>query len=198
MTTCPYNTSLLTPLQMAAADRAAMLEGVSGIQLMESAGAAVARAISERWSMRPVLVVCGPGNNGGDGFVAARHLQAIGWTVRIAIWGKKESLSPDAAHHAALWKGPLEPLTPESLDAAGLVVDALLGAGLSRPLTGSLAAFVGALANSKLPVCAVDMPSGVDGATGEVRGVAAPAELTVTFFRKKPGHLLMPGKAYCG
>ena len=190
--------ALLTPAQMGAADRAAEAAGSSGIAMMEAAGAAVAVAIGERWTMQPVTILSGPGNNGGDGFVAARHLQAAGWPVKVALLGTRETLIGEAAHAAALWSGGLEPFDPESLDGAGIVVDAIFGAGLARPLEGQALIMIDALKVRKIPACAVDVPSGLDGASGMVLGDAAPAELTVTFFRKKPGHLLYPGRALCG
>jgi hydroxyethylthiazole kinase-like uncharacterized protein yjeF len=192
------STALLTPGQMAQADQGAILGGTSGIALMEAAGTAVAHAVAARWSKRPVLIACGPGNNGGDGFVAARHLRGAGWPVTVGVLDGGGPSTGDAAHHAALWDGPLEPLSIDSLTGAELLVDALFGAGLSRPLEGSAAQFIAALKDSAIPVCAVDMPSGLDGRSGAVLGNAAPAELTVTFFRKKPGHVLMPGKSLCG
>jgi len=190
--------ALLTPAQMGAADRAAEAAGVPGVAMMEAAGGAVAVAIGERWPMRPVTVLCGPGDNGGDGFVVARHLNAAGWPVKVALLGALEKLRGDAAHAASLWKGGLVPFTPDGLDGAGVVVDAIFGAGLSRPLEGQAAIMVEALKARGVPICAVDVPSGLDGASGMVRGLAAPADLTVTFFRKKPGHLLYPGRGLCG
>ncbi|MGB3289078.1 MAG: NAD(P)H-hydrate dehydratase [Burkholderiaceae bacterium] len=192
------HTALLTPGQMAMADQAAIRHGASGVALMEAAGAAVARAVAAHFSRRPVLIACGPGNNGGDGFVAARHLRKAGWPVTVGLLDGKRPVSGDAAHHAAQWDGRVEPLSIAMLDGAGLVVDALFGAGLSRPLAGNAAEFIAALAQRDIPVCAVDVPSGVDGGSGAILGVAAPADLTVSFFRKKPGHVLMPGKRLCG
>ena len=189
---------LLTPAQMGRADQAAMLAGSSGIELMEAAGQAVAQAVLARWSRRLVVVLCGPGNNGGDGFVAARHLAAQGWTVRVGLLGTQELLVGDAAHHAALWQGKVEPLSPQLLDGAELIIDAVFGAGLARPVTGVVRDIIEMLIKRRLPICAIDVPSGLDGATGAVQGIAAPAQLTVTFFRKKPGHLLFPGRQLCG
>ena len=187
--------ALLTPAQMGDADRAA---GIRGADLMEAAGGAVAAAIGARWPMRPVTVLCGPGNNGGDGFVAARHLDAAGWPVTVAFLGARDKLSGDAAHAASLWKGDVASFTPDCLDGAGVIVDAIFGAGLSRPLAGPAVILVEAMKSRRIPICAVDVPSGLDGASGLVRGAAAAADLTVTFFRKKPGHLLYPGRGLCG
>lgn len=190
--------ALLTPAEMTQADNAAIALGIGGVTLMEAAGLAVAKAIQERWSPRPLTVLCGPGNNGGDGFVAARHLALQGWPVTVGLLGAREALSGDAAHHASLWTGAIHPLSASLLEGAHLVIDALFGAGLSRALRGVARDVVQALSRTQIPVCAVDMPSGLDGSTGQVLGVAAPAALTVTFFRRKPGHVLLPGRVLCG
>ena len=191
-------TELLTVAEMAAADAAAMAGGISGETLMEAAGTALAEAIRERWSRRPVTVLCGPGNNGGDGFVAARLLADAGWTARLALLGDRERLKGDAALMAARWNGPVEPLDEHSLDGAELVVDGLFGAGLGRPLDGVALLTIEAVVARRLDCVAIDMPSGVHGDSGAIWGAAAPAVLTVTFFRRKPGHLLLPGRALCG
>src|SRR5579859_6777552 len=189
--------ALLTPQQMGEADRLTIASGVAGTLLMENAGRAVADAISRRFSPRPVAVLCGPGNNGGDGFVAARHLAAAGWPVRLGLLGPRERLTGDAASHAAHWSGPVEPMAPALLEDAGLVVDAIFGAGLARPVGGAAKETLRAAAAARLPVIAIDTPSGVHGDSGEDLG-AVQAELTVTFERKKPGHLLLPGRSLCG
>ncbi|HEX4195215.1 MAG TPA: NAD(P)H-hydrate dehydratase [Stellaceae bacterium] len=193
-----FDNALLTPEEMGRADKAAVAGGASEIALMEAAGRAVADAVAARWSARPVTVLCGPGNNGGDGFVAARHLAMEGWPVRLALLGDRERLTGPAAHHAARYRGAVEALSPEVIAGASVVIDALFGAGLSRAIDGRARAVIEAVAESGIPVAAVDVPSGVDGATGAVRGVAPKADLTVTFFRKKPGHLLYPGRGLCG
>ncbi len=190
-------TALLTAAQMAQADALTLASGISAAALMENAGRPVAQAIQARWSPRPVLVLCGPGSNGGDGFVAARRLAEAGWPVRVALLVPRETLRGAAAHHAALWRGPVEPLTPAALDGAALVVDAIFGAGLSRALDGAAAQTLAESAVRRLTVIAVDVPSGLMGDTGVDLG-AAPAVLTVTCFRKKPGHLLQPGRRLCG
>jgi len=191
------DTALLTATQMAQADRLTEASGISGTALMENAGRPVAEAIMQRWTPRPVLVLCGPGSNGGDGFVAARRLVEADWPVRVALLVLRENLRGAAAHHAGLWRGPVEALTPESLDGAELIVDAIFGAGLSRPLEGAAAQTLAAAAARKLTIVAVDVPSGLMGDTGANVG-AVPCALTVTCFRKKPGHLLQPGRSLCG
>ena len=189
---------MLTPQQMAEADRLTIAGGVPGNLLMEKAGRGVADMISRHWLVQPVLALCGPGNNGGDGFVAARVLAERGWPVRVALLGSISALRGDAAESAASWPGAVEPLTPAALDGAGLVLDGIFGAGLTRPVEGASRAVIEALAERRVPVVAIDVPSGVDGASGEVRGIAPQAAATVTFFRKKPGHLLLPGRSHCG
>ncbi len=194
----PADGVLLTPARMGEADRRTIARGTPGIVLMERAGRAIVRAITARFPPGPTLVACGPGNNGGDGWVVARRLAALGWPVTVASLVDPARLRGDAALARARWSGPMTRTLPPDLDAGWLVVDALFGAGLDRPLEGEARAWVERIAGSGAPVVAVDVPSGVDGATGEVRGAAAPARLTVTFCRPKPGHLLLPGRDLVG
>jgi len=194
----PFDHALLTPAEMAAADHAAVASGVSEAELMDAAGRAVAEAVQRRWSKRPVGVLCGPGNNGGDGFAAARYLAIEGWPVRLGLLGARAQLTGAAAHHAARYRGEVEPLTPALLDGAAIAIDAIFGAGLSRPVDGAARTMIEALIERRIATLAVDVPSGVDGASGAIRGIAPQAQATVTFFRKKPGHLLFPGRACCG
>lgn len=190
--------ALLTIAQMYRADALAMAGGRDGVALMEAAGWCVARAIRRRWRPRRVTVLCGPGNNGGDGFVVARLLRRAGWPVRLGLLGEAARLKGDAAVHAARWEGEMEAATPALLGRCDLVVDALFGAGLARPLDGMALALVEEIGRRGIPCVAVDVPSGVHGDSGAVLGAAPQAALTVTFFRKKPGHLLLPGRALCG
>ncbi len=190
--------TLLSVAEMYAADQAAMAAGVSGITLMEAAGKGVADEILEQFGSEPVAVLCGPGNNGGDGFVIARHLRAAGAPVRLALLGDKARLKGDAAAMAKRWRGKVWPMSPDVLDGAALVVDAIFGAGLTRDVDGAARDVLAAAADRGLPSVAVDVPSGVHGDTGEICGYALPAAMTVTFFRPKPGHLLLPGRRCCG
>lgn len=188
-----YARALLTPAQMYRADALAVEAGTSSLTLMENAGRAVAEEMLRRFGACRALVLCGPGNNGGDGFVVARYLRDWGWPVRVALFGEPASLKGDAAIMAERWGGPFEAVT--STSNTDLIIDALFGAGLSKPLPEKLRALI---ADVKVPVIAIDVPSGLDGATGQALPQAFQATLTVTFFRKKPGHVLMPGRAQCG
>jgi NAD(P)H-hydrate epimerase len=188
---------LLTAAEVGALDRAAAESGISGETLMENAGLAVARAATLRFpGAARVLVLAGPGKNGGDGYVAARRLAESGIAVTVAASGP--SAPGDAAEAAARWQGRVVPLAEADPASADLAIDALFGAGLSRPVEGAAAAALARVAASGLPVLAVDLPSGVDADTGRALGTAIRADLTVTFVRPRPGHLLMPGRAIAG
>jgi ADP-dependent NAD(P)H-hydrate dehydratase / NAD(P)H-hydrate epimerase len=187
---------IITVAQMRAIDEACARAGMATRTLMENAGRAVADAIVRRFTPRPVVVLCGPGNNGGDGWVAARALEQQGWPVWVETLVPRESLKGDAADAAAAWSGETFALGATRREA-DLHVDALFGAGLSRPLEGEAARLAAALPRER--VIAVDAPSGIDGDSGEALGDAHfSAALTVTFVRKKPAHVLMPGRAFCG
>jgi hydroxyethylthiazole kinase-like uncharacterized protein yjeF len=190
---------LLTAKDMSEAERLAIAGGVPGMTLMENAGSAVAEEVSRRFpDARNVTVLCGPGNNGGDGFVASRLLQEKGYTVRLGLLGDVSRLLGDAAAMAKRWNGAIEALSGDLLEGAEIIVDGLFGAGLARDIEGEAAKLIEAVNNSAIPVIAIDVPSGIDGTTGAVRGVAIDALATVTFVRLKPGHLLYPGRSYCG
>lgn len=190
---------LLTTDEMSRADRMAVAAGIPSVSLMENAGGAVARAALAMCEPRDrVAVLCGPGNNGGDGFAAARHLHEAGVDVVLALLGAPGTLTGDAAAMAQCCGVPIGPLAPSSIGGARLIVDAIFGAGLARPIAGVAAEVVGAINRSRVPVLAVDVPSGLDGTTGEAAGPVVQAMRTVTFFRRKPGHLLLPGRVLCG
>jgi len=189
---------LLTTAEMAEADRLAIAGGIAGIDLMENAGRAVADAAGGVLEGRRVVVVAGSGNNGGDGFVAARHLAERGYGVRVSFVGELKRLKGDAALAADRWSGPVEEASPVSLTDCDIIIDALFGAGLDREVEGLPRAMIRAMNSSHVPVISVDLPSGVNGTTGSAMGVAVEATHTVTFFRRKTGHLLLPGRLHCG
>ena len=200
-------TELLDPAEMARADALAIAAGAPGIDLMEAAGEAVAReavrlALPGSRRTPRISVLCGPGNNGGDGFVAARLLAARGFAVELFLFGQAGALKGDARLAADKWTGRVSPLEHFEPSQADLVVDALFGAGLARDLDGAPRAAVERVNAWRRTgggkVLAVDVPSGLDGRTGKARGVAVEADATVTFFRLKPGHILLPGRRLCG
>jgi hydroxyethylthiazole kinase-like uncharacterized protein yjeF len=189
---------ILTVAETAAADQAAIAAGTPGFTLMQRAGAGVAEAIIARWSPRRCTILCGPGNNGGDGFVIAARLAEAGWPVTVTLEGERERLRGDAAEAAALWTGAVARLTPAVLREAELVVDALFGAGLSKPLAAVPAETLRLAELGSAPLVAVDLPSGLPGDAGAPLGYAPRADLTVTFHRKKPAHVIEPGRGLCG
>src|SRR5436190_13567579 len=148
-------TELLTPAQMYQADALTMASGITEAQLIENAGRAVAEEIVRRYGARKTVVLCGPGNNGSDGKVAARYLKHWGWPIAIS----------------------------DDITGAELIIDALYGAGLNRDFSAELA---GKINSAGVPVVAFDIPSGLDGLSGYPRGACVQADLTITFFRKKP------------
>ena len=194
---------LISVSQMYKADAAAVAAGVPGITLMENAGQAIFDAIVARWNVRPALVLCGPGNNGGDGFVVARLLQAAGWPVEVALLGEFSRLTGDAAYHAKLWPGETRSFDAAAIEDRSLIVDAMFGAGLARALDGRAAMMVRAVNRAveagAAEVVAVDVPSGISGDSGAVLGeLCLRAKLTVTFYRPKVGHMLLPGRDAAG
>ncbi len=194
----PMN-ELLTSAEMGKADALTSAGGIAGAVLMEHAGRALARvALANLRGAGRACVLAGPGNNGGDGFVAARLLAEHGIKVTLSLLGVRDNLKGDAAGAAERYVGEVLPLGAASIDQADLVIDALFGAGLTRALEGEAADMVARLSASRTTVIAVDVPSGIDGTTGEVSGPAMRADHTVTFFRAKPGHYLYPGREHCG
>src|SRR5258706_4783292 len=187
---------------MSEADRLTIGSGVAPSTLMDNAGSAVADAVDANYPVASVLVLCGPGNNGGDGFAAAAHLRKRGYDVCVSCLGEPASLEGDAAEMAKRWRGPVSPFTPNILEGATLIVDAIFGAGLSRPLNGPVVEMARAANAGRCPTLAVDVPSGMHGDTGRPldgkNGLCFLGERTVTFFRKKRGHVLLPGWFLCG
>src|SRR5215813_13971103 len=189
---------VLTTAEMERADRLAIAAGTPGFALMLSAGQAVAEAALDLVEEGPILVVAGPGNNGGDGFVAAAELAAQGREVSVVLMCERDALKGDAASAARGWKFPVLPFTPQAIGKPALIIDALFGAGLSRPVEGEPREVIEAINANGAPVLAVDLPSGINGTLSAVMGAAVRATETVTFFRKKPAHLLLPGRVHCG
>jgi NAD(P)H-hydrate epimerase len=192
-------TLLLTPENMGQVDRAAAASGLSSYGLMERAGQAVAACALRRFpdALR-FVILCGPGNNGGDGYVAARALRAAGAEIAVHVLGEPTALRDDAASAFAQFTGSVAPLADYNPRTGDVVVDALFGAGLARDLAAGVITTIEAINESAIPVLAVDLPSGIDGRTGAVRGAAFQAAVTVTFMCRKPGHLLLPGRMMAG
>jgi NAD(P)H-hydrate epimerase len=182
---------------MAAVDRAAVAAGLAIDKLMANAGRAVADIVARRVPLGTrIAVLCGPGANGGDGYVAARVLAQRGYPV--SVFAERAPSHDPAARAAEGYRGGVAPLAAFDVAQHGLVVDALYGAGLTRPITGDAAQALGALAGGAAVVIAVDVPSGLHADTGQPLGPVARADQTVTFFRLKPAHRLWPGRALCG
>jgi NAD(P)H-hydrate epimerase len=191
---------VLTVAEMTEVDRLTASSGIPTLTLMENAGRQVANEIAKRWSRRRTVVLCGPGNNGGDGYVVARHLQARGWPVEVETVGDHAVLKTDAKAMAKAWDGPLRAFDPNRPVSGGLYVDAIFGAGLSRGLSPELSQLFEDLEVADIPVVAVDVPSGIGGDQARFLDDGQPwsAALTVTFFRKKPAHVLYPARRHCG
>jgi hydroxyethylthiazole kinase-like uncharacterized protein yjeF len=189
---------ILTVEEMGEADRLTIAAGTSGFALMLHAGRAVADVAQALAPEGRILVVAGCGNNGGDGFAAAAELAKRGHEVAVMLLCRRDTLKSDAALAARDWRGEVLACDPAALDGSALIIDALFGAGLDRPPQGDPHDMIVAMNESGIPILSVDLPSGVNGTTGEVMGIAVRATGTVTFFRRKPGHLLLPGRLHCG
>ncbi len=190
--------TLLTPDQMSEADRLTIASGIAGLWLMENAGYTVLDVVLRHYpEMTRAVVLCGPGNNGGDGYVVARLFAARGVPVALyrSLPAKQGS---DAALAQSRWSSPIEDLSTLKIQPGDVVIDALYGAGFCGDLQGADVFAAQMVSQSGVPVISVDLPSGVDGLTGQHQGLCFRADHTVTFFRKKPGHLLYPGRALCG
>ena len=188
---------VLTVAESRAADRAAVEAGTPLGTLMARAGAAVADAVRARWTPRPTLVLCGPGDNGGDGYVAAVRLREAGWPVRVAALPAGASRSAAAITAAQAWGEAVEAVAPGASAGAGLVIDALFGAGLSRAIPSAAGETLRAAARGGGALVAVDVPSGVDADAGTAPEGAPTCALTVSF-QLRPAHLLQPSRSLCG
>jgi NAD(P)H-hydrate epimerase len=192
--------AILTATEMRRAETLACAGGMPSFTLMQRAGEMAAAIIRDKFPPpRRVLVLCGPGNNGGDGFIVATRLRDAGFDVTVAAMSPATVMCGDAEQAASAWDGPTGPLENASFDQCDLVIDALFGTGLTRPLAGAALAAVESLSHyPNIPVIALDIPSGVNADTGAIMGAAPPATLTITFACKKIGHLLWPGAGRCG
>lgn len=184
---------------MSRAEQLAAEAGTSTLTMMENAGRGVAEEVVRRYPRGSrITVLCGPGNNGGDGFVCARYLRERGYHVRLSLLGRKEDLKRDPKEMARRWDEAIEPLTLQSLEGTQIIVDAIYGTGLRDDIGGIPAQVIEEVTARALPVISVDIPTGIDATSGAVKGVAFKAVATVTFFRRKTGHVLLPGRAHCG
>jgi ADP-dependent NAD(P)H-hydrate dehydratase / NAD(P)H-hydrate epimerase len=189
---------ILTTAEMERADRLTIAAGTPGFALMMSAGQAVAQAAMDLAEEGPILVVAGRGNNGGDGFVAAAELAARGREVSVILLCERDGLQGDAASASRGWKHPVLPFNPQAIGRPALIIDALFGAGLNRPVKDEPYDMIEAINANGAPVLSIDLPSGINGTTAAVMGIAVRATETITFFRRKPAHLLLPGRLHCG
>ncbi len=195
---------VVTAAEMREIDRLTIEDcGIPGLVLMERAGLAVASRVRELYRSTKAVVLCGGGNNGGDGLVAARELFNRGFKVKVVMLAKKEALSADCALQYRISKKIGVPIEfRNSLDAkdihGAVVIDAVFGTGLARPVKGEIAALFSFLNTADIPVIAVDMPSGISSDTGEILGEAVMADCTVTFGLPKRGHFLYPGAEHTG
>ncbi|MFC3051140.1 NAD(P)H-hydrate dehydratase [Kordiimonas pumila] len=194
---------LLTPAEASAADAWAINSGVSGLDLMESAGRATAEMLVEYIGTPletggEIIVLCGPGNNGGDGFVTARYLDDWGYPVRVIAVSSLDEMTSDAAEMAEIWRGQTDKIDAARLKNVSVVVDCLFGTGLSRPIEEPIADLINKVNALDAFKLAVDLPSGLDGVTGLPTGACFQADATVTFSYRKPAHLIAPGRFYCG
>ncbi|MCR9139518.1 MAG: NAD(P)H-hydrate dehydratase [Alphaproteobacteria bacterium] len=190
---------LILPAEMATIDQSAIGSGIDGYRLMDAAGSAISACILCHYgSAKEVIVLCGPGNNGGDGYVAARRLRESGVSVTISSLVDPATLRGDAARARDDWDGPIGTLETITLSDESVVLDALFGGGLDRPIVGVAGAVIETINARRLSVVSADLPSGVSGASGEIFGAAFKAEHTVTFAAARPGHYLQPGAGLCG
>lgn len=195
----PLDHILLTPDEMGAADAASAESGNPSFGLMERAGQAVAASALRHFpAALRFVVLCGPGNNGGDGYVAARALADVGASVAVYHLGDPQKLKGDAKQARELFPLPSQPLENCHPRNGDVVIDALFGAGLARAVPQPVVDVIHKVREARIPVLAVDLPSGLCGRRGIPLKAAFEASYTVTFMTPKPGHLLLPGRSLCG
>ncbi|MGD9649831.1 MAG: NAD(P)H-hydrate epimerase, partial [Dongiaceae bacterium] len=192
------NQILLTAAKMRAAEGRLFASGIPAQDLMARAGEEVAKFIHHRYHGSSILVLCGPGNNGGDGFIAAKHLRKGGHAVTVCLLAEENKLKGDAAWARAEWGGAVVPFAPALFENHEIIIDAIFGIGLNKPITGGLATVIAMLHLQTKPIIAIDVPSGIDADSGEILGMAVKATSTVTFAGPKLGHYLYPGRAHSG
>jgi NAD(P)H-hydrate epimerase len=193
--------ALLINQEARAADQTTIDNGTSGETLMENAGKAVLAVISDHFKPCPVLVLCGTGNNGGDGYVVARMLKEQNWPVTLCQFGEIDENKPDAAVARSKWQkagGKNTTYFSELLSSHKLVIDAIFGTGLDREVQAPVRDIITDINKTPIPVVSIDIPSGINGDSGAIMGVAMEAMHTVTFTHPKPGHFLLPGKINTG
>lgn len=190
--------AVLGPLQHRQLDSAALRSGALLSNLLWAAAQAVAAQVMLRWPHGRILVLCGKGLNGADGFLCAELLRRQGRQVDVLSFFPDEALSSPTAWAQEQCKSQRVKLCDLSLSSYQLLIDGLLGAGLNRPLDAQTCALLKRVEQAQLPVCAIDLPSGLNGQTGQVMGGALKADCTVSFERFKPAHALLPGRVYCG
>jgi len=168
-------------------------------EFMERAGHEVFKLIENNFTKKQsVIVLCGPGNNGGDGFVVARYLMEEGYKVKVYTFANKDNYIGDALEALKNFKGVIKALSFFNLEKKALIVDALFGIGLKRKIKGRLKKIFQQIKKSNNPVVSVDIPSGISSSDGKILGSAIKATFTVTFHRKKAGHVLGDGKEFSG
>lgn len=190
--------AILTCEQVRAAEQMAVEAGISLWALMQKAGQARADVLHAEFPVGRVIVLAGPGNNGGDAFVAAQRLRDLGRNVWLFDMAPKTERTPEGQNALAMLTGARQPLEDMRIQPDDIVLDGLFGAGLSRPLEGEAAYAVEQVNASGAKVVAIDVPSGVNGDRGAVDGPAIRADVTVTFCCKKPAHVLFPAAELCG
>lgn len=190
---------IVTAEHMKKADSAAIVAGISALTLIDAAGSALAGVIRDNYPPSRVLALCGTGNNGADGFIAALHLKEAGWHVRIACLAPKAALKGTIAEAAKQWDGAIESLNSNlKVHDTELVIDAIFGTGFHGALPPEIVTLLDKIRTRKIPVVAADVPSGIDATSGNIAEGTLKADVTVAFCRKKPCHVLLPARAYCG